>query len=191
MRANYAVPFWGCQRKDCKPPPKDTSQMKDVGSTFASKDREAMMTKEEVAAIVAYCQENKVSFKQRLAELGVPEWTFYEAKRKYAPKETGGERRGVPSVGARRRVPSEPDPAIPFQKYETESGVVLCCTGEHRAPYSHGNRDADQRQPDGPPDPGDHPSVVRPCLVWTTLCAIGYTASRRTCGRASTRCRGW
>ena len=48
-----------------------------------------MMTKEEVAAIVSYCQENKVSFKQRLAELGIQEWTFYESKRKYAPKEVG------------------------------------------------------------------------------------------------------
>lgn len=48
-----------------------------------------MMTKEEVAAIVTYCQENKVSFKQRLAELGIHEWSFYEAKRKYAPKEVG------------------------------------------------------------------------------------------------------
>ena len=48
-----------------------------------------MMTKEEVAAIVSYCQENKVSFKQRLAEMGIQEWTFYESKRKYAPKEVG------------------------------------------------------------------------------------------------------
>jgi len=46
-----------------------------------------MMTKEEVAQVIAYCDENKISYKQRLAELGVNPWSFYDAKRKYAPKE--------------------------------------------------------------------------------------------------------
>ena len=49
----------------------------------------AMMTKEEVAQVIAYCDENKISYKQRLAELGVNPWSFYDAKRKYAPKEDG------------------------------------------------------------------------------------------------------
>ncbi len=48
-----------------------------------------MMTKEEVAHVIAYCDENKISYKQRLAELGVNPWSFYDAKRKYAPKEDG------------------------------------------------------------------------------------------------------
>lgn len=48
-----------------------------------------MMTKEEVAEVVAYCEENKVSYKQRLAELGINAWNFYDAKRKYAPKQEG------------------------------------------------------------------------------------------------------
>lgn len=39
-----------------------------------------MMTKEEGAAKVTYCQENKVSLKQRLAEVGIHEWSFYEVK---------------------------------------------------------------------------------------------------------------
>ena len=47
------------------------------------------MTKEEVASIVAYCDENKISYKQRLDELGVPESQFYLYKRKYAPKQEG------------------------------------------------------------------------------------------------------
>ena len=47
------------------------------------------MTKEEVAAIVLYCEENKVSYNRRLAELGISTWAFYDAKRKYAPKEEG------------------------------------------------------------------------------------------------------
>ena len=48
-----------------------------------------MMTKEEVAQVIAYCDENKISYKQRLAELGVNPWSLYDAKRKYAPKEDG------------------------------------------------------------------------------------------------------
>ena len=46
-----------------------------------------MMTQEEVAQVIAYCEENKVSYKQRLDELGIAAWMFYDAKRKYAPKQ--------------------------------------------------------------------------------------------------------
>ena len=49
----------------------------------------AMMTKEEVAQVIAYCDENKISYKQRLSELGISPWNFYDAMRKYAPKEEG------------------------------------------------------------------------------------------------------
>ena len=42
-----------------------------------------MMTKEEVASIVLYCTERKVSFKSRLEELGIAQWRFYDAKGKY------------------------------------------------------------------------------------------------------------
>ena len=45
------------------------------------------MTKEDVVQMVAYCDENNVSQKQRLEELGIPAWKFYDAKRKYAPKQ--------------------------------------------------------------------------------------------------------
>lgn len=48
-----------------------------------------MMTKEEVARVIAYCDENKISYKQRLSELGGAPWSFYDAKRKYAPKQEG------------------------------------------------------------------------------------------------------
>ena len=48
-----------------------------------------MMTKEEVAQVIDYCDENKISYKQRLSELGISPWNFYDAKRKYAPKEEG------------------------------------------------------------------------------------------------------
>ena len=49
----------------------------------------AMMTKEEVAQVIAYCDENNISYKQRLSELGISPWSFYDTKRKYAPKEEG------------------------------------------------------------------------------------------------------
>lgn len=39
--------------------------------------------------MVAYCEENKVSYQQRLAELGINAWSFYNAKRKYAPRQEG------------------------------------------------------------------------------------------------------
>ena len=47
------------------------------------------MTKEEVAQVIAYCDENKISYKQRLEELGINPWSFYDAKRKYASKADG------------------------------------------------------------------------------------------------------
>lgn len=42
-----------------------------------------MMTKEEVASIVKYCNDNGVSYKARLSEPGVPEWKFFESKRRH------------------------------------------------------------------------------------------------------------
>ena len=47
------------------------------------------MTKEEVAQVIAYCEEKKISYKQRLEELGINPWNFYDAKRRYAPKQEG------------------------------------------------------------------------------------------------------
>ena len=46
-----------------------------------------MMTKEEVSSIVKYCNDNGVSYKARLSELGVPEWRFFESKRHYAKEQ--------------------------------------------------------------------------------------------------------
>lgn len=46
-----------------------------------------MMTKEEVASIVKYCNDNGVSYKARLSVLGVPEWRFFESNRHYAKEQ--------------------------------------------------------------------------------------------------------
>ena len=47
-----------------------------------------MMTKEQVTEIVRYCSENSVSYKQRLKEIGVSEWSFFRAKRIYREEES-------------------------------------------------------------------------------------------------------
>lgn len=41
------------------------------------------MTREEILEIDSYCQEHRISYRQRLEELNIPFWTFYKAKRKY------------------------------------------------------------------------------------------------------------
>ncbi len=42
-----------------------------------------MVTREEILSIEEYCAEYKISHKKRLAELDIPFWHFYKAKRKY------------------------------------------------------------------------------------------------------------
>ena len=54
------------------------------------------MTKEEVAGIVKYCNDNGVSYKSRLSELGVPEWKFFESKRRYAKEQASSVHRLQP-----------------------------------------------------------------------------------------------
>lgn len=44
------------------------------------------MTKEEIGGIVSYCKKHKVSYADRLNELGVPRWKFYKLKSKYFKK---------------------------------------------------------------------------------------------------------
>lgn len=46
-----------------------------------------MLSKEEVADVISYCKEHGCSYKDRLAELGIPEWKFYDSKYKYAIRE--------------------------------------------------------------------------------------------------------
>ena len=39
--------------------------------------------REEINEIEQYCSDHKVGKKARLAELGIPFWNFYRARRKY------------------------------------------------------------------------------------------------------------
>ena len=41
------------------------------------------MSKEEVAEIITYCREHNVRQCDRLKELGIAAWRFYDARRKY------------------------------------------------------------------------------------------------------------
>lgn len=45
------------------------------------------MTKEEVGSIIQYCKENGVTYKARLAELGIPAWRFYDSKAHYVKEQ--------------------------------------------------------------------------------------------------------
>src|SRR3712207_7223148 len=47
-----------------------------------------MMTREEVAEIIMYCKEHKVTYKSRLAELNIPVWRFYDSKSRYAEEQS-------------------------------------------------------------------------------------------------------
>lgn len=85
------------------------------------------MTKEEVAEIVAYCDEHKISYKQRLSELGISQWSFYDAKRKYVPRQEGendGEFLQLMPGGAFLPNPIKPARSRSGKQKETERGVV-------------------------------------------------------------------
>ena len=86
-----------------------------------------MMTKEEVAQVVAYCEEKKISYKQRLEELGINPWNFYDAKRRYAPKQEGdnaGEFLQLVPGGAFFPNPIKPARSKSGKQKNAEKGVV-------------------------------------------------------------------
>ena len=69
------------------------------------------MTREEVAEIVLYCKEHKMFYKERLEELGIPRWKFYDSKAVYAKeqRESGssvGEFLQLVPGGAFEQIPS-------------------------------------------------------------------------------------
>ena len=49
-----------------------------------------MMTREEVAEILHYCKTKGITRKERLKELGIAPWKFYEYKVRYAAEEMSG-----------------------------------------------------------------------------------------------------
>lgn len=53
-----------------------------------------MMTREEVAEVITFCKKNDISYKARLAELGIPAWKFYDSKSRYALEQESSEAKG-------------------------------------------------------------------------------------------------
>ena len=43
---------------------------------------------------MTYCKKNNVSYKTRLAELGIPAWKFYDSKSRYALEQESSESKG-------------------------------------------------------------------------------------------------
>ncbi|MBE6225122.1 MAG: hypothetical protein E7122_07880 [Bacteroidales bacterium] len=50
-----------------------------------------MLTREEILTNEDYCAEHKMSHKARLAELQIPFWDFYKAKKKYREEDSSVE----------------------------------------------------------------------------------------------------
>ena len=69
-----------------------------------------MMTREEVAGVITYRKKNDISYKTRLAELGIPAWKFYDSTSRYALEQESSESKGeflqLYSGGSSAPVPS-------------------------------------------------------------------------------------
>ena len=148
------------------------------------------MTKEEVVQVIAYCDENKISYKQRLSELGISH---------------GASMTPSVSVLRKRKVIMR---ASSFSWYREDHSSPIQSSlhgpaeasrkslhrkrcGEHRAQDTNWHDDADKRQSDRSWVEGDHNSVIHSCLTWNVDFAIGSTASQQTCGRAFIRVRSF
>lgn len=46
-----------------------------------------MLSKEDLAAVISYCQENALTYKDGMKEFGIPEHVFYRSKRRYMEEE--------------------------------------------------------------------------------------------------------
>lgn len=77
--------------------------------------RKKMLTRKEIAEIVQYCKEKGVSYKNRLKEIGIAEWRFYESKRRYAEAQAS-ERESGEFLQLVRGNDSFPEPVLTDRK---------------------------------------------------------------------------
>lgn len=107
------------------------------------------MTRKEVAEIVKYCKEHKVTYKSRLSELNIPVWRFYGSKSRYAEEQSPGNTsegdfielpQGVtfipaPSIAGQngRGAKVEPSPGLKSIEIRTSKGDVIRLQGEFSA----------------------------------------------------------
>ena len=93
------------------------------------------MTKEEVAQVIAHCDENKISYKQSLSELGINPCSFYDAKRKCTPKEDGenaGEFLPLMPEGSSHPNPIKPSRSCSGKQKDSAYVVWSCSEKEWR-----------------------------------------------------------
>ena len=92
-----------------------------------------MLTREEIAEIVQYCKEKGVSYKNRLKEIGIAEWRFYESKRRYAEAQAS-ERESGEFLQLVRGNDSFPEPVLTDRKTGKgrKSGQESILQAKHR-----------------------------------------------------------
>ena len=125
------------------------------------------MTREEVAEVMTYCKKNGISYKTRLAELGIPAWKFYDSKSRYALEQESPESKGeflrLYSDGAFVPMPSFAATSGRKAKGRKEASSSRMLSIELRTPQRH-----DDAHP-GRDEPGYYPKynqgIRRPCLA--------------------------
>ena len=107
-----------------------------------------MLSKEEVSDVILYCKEHGCTYKDRLGELGIPEWKFYDSKYKYALQERGDRARGQflqlksGADGSLTPFPSFDSPQDRPQGRQVKPVSIIARYAEHRTSDSHGHHDA-------------------------------------------------
>ena len=106
-----------------------------------------------MASIVKYCNDNGVSYKARLSELGVLEWRFFESKRHYAKEQVssasssgeflqltaGGDFVPMPAFAAKTgrgfSKKNSQDPRMISVELRTPNGTMMRIQGELNKEY--------------------------------------------------------
>lgn len=130
-----------------------------------------MLSKEEVADVISYCKEHGCSYKERLAELGIPEWKFYDSKYKYAIRERKEFDKGrflqlrTGSDGSMTPFPSFDSAKTGRVGRQGKPVHTAVQYAEHRAPDRRGYHDAHTGRDDSRPSGRHNTVVVTPCLA--------------------------
>ena len=126
-----------------------------------------MMSKEEVAEILTYCKEKGISYKSRLAELGIPEWKFYEGKSRYAKQqaESPGSNGEFLQADIGWSICSDALVCHNHRPWVLKEERPAAEDDEHRASDTERHNDTDAGRDDSSVRPDDNPSIKRPCLA--------------------------
>lgn len=125
------------------------------------------MTREEVAEVITFCKKNDISYKARLAELGIPAWKFYDSKSRYALEQESSEAKGefLQLYDGGSSVPMPSFAATSGRKAKRPEGGRGIPDAQHRTAHSQRHDDAHP----GRDGPGLYPKynqgVQRSCLA--------------------------